>query len=210
MACSDLEIIRSSGKHILALINDILDLAKIEAGKMEIAVDRARLSELIDDSLAVCRRLVNQNGNTLTVEQTSTVAYIDTDVTKLRHTTINLLSNAGKFTTNGEVTLTTRSFAHDSTDWIEISVRDTGIGIAPEFHAAVFEDFHRGDSNTARTHGGTGLGTGAEPAPDPPAGRRYHAAVDGGARLGLHHQPARPGDAGSDHSRGGLMPWPNC
>jgi signal transduction histidine kinase len=154
----DLEIIRSSGKHILALINDILDLAKIEAGKMEIAVDRARLSELIDDSLAVCRRLVNQNGNTLTVEQTSTVAYIDTDVTKLRQATINLLSNAGKFTTNGEVTLTTRSFAHDGTDWIEISVRDTGIGIAPEFHAAVFEDFHRGDSNTARTHGGTGLG----------------------------------------------------
>lgn len=154
----DLEIIRSSGKHILALINDILDLAKIEAGKMEIAVDRARLSELIDDSLAVCSRQITQNGNTLQIELDSSVTYIDTDITKLRQAIINLLSNAGKFTRNGEVELTTRGYRHQDADWIEIAVRDTGIGIAPEYQSAVFEDFHRGDSNTARHHGGTGLG----------------------------------------------------
>ncbi len=154
----DLEIIRSSGRHILALINDILDLAKIEAGKMEIAVDRARLSELIDDSLAVCRRQITQNDNTLKIELDSSITFIDTDVTKLRQAIINLLSNAGKFTRNGDVLLTTRAYRHNEADWIEIAVRDTGIGIAPEYQSAVFEDFHRGDSNTARHHGGTGLG----------------------------------------------------
>jgi len=154
----DLEIIRSSGRHILALINDILDLAKIEAGKMEIAVDRARLSELIDDSLAVCRRQITQNGNTLKIELDNAITFIDTDVTKLRQAIINLLSNAGKFTRNGEVLLTTRAYRHHEADWIEIAVRDTGVGIAPEYQSAVFEDFHRGDSNTARHHGGTGLG----------------------------------------------------
>ena len=154
----DLEIIRSSGKHILALINDILDLAKIESGKMEIAVDRARLSELIDDSLAVCRRQVAQNGNKLKIELDSALTFVDTDVTKLRQAIINLLSNAGKFTKDGEIVLTTRGYKHHGAEWVEIAVRDTGVGIAPEYHAAVFEDFHRGDSNTARTHGGTGLG----------------------------------------------------
>lgn len=154
----DLEIIRTSGRHILALINDILDLAKIEAGKMEVAIDRTRLNELIDDSLAVCQRLIAQNGNRLMVEQDSRLAYIDTDITKLRQATINLLSNAAKFTQNGDVTLSTRSFRRGETDWIEIAVRDTGIGIAPEYQATVFEDFNRGDSNAARHHGGTGLG----------------------------------------------------
>ncbi len=154
----DLEVIRSSGKHILALINDILDLAKIEAGKMEVTVDRARLSELIDDSLAVCRRQIAQNGNRLKIELDSGIGFVDTDVTKLRQAIINLLSNAGKFTRDGEVDLTVRGFRHHDADWIEIAVRDTGIGIAPEFHAVIFEDFHRGDSNTARHHGGTGLG----------------------------------------------------
>lgn len=154
----DLGVIRSSGKHILALINDILDLAKIESGKMEIAIDRARLSELIDDSLAVCRRQVTQNGNRLKIELDQTIDFVDTDVTKLRQAIINLLSNAGKFTRDGEITLATRRFRHNDADWVEIAVRDTGVGIAPEYHAAVFEDFHRGDSNTARHHGGTGLG----------------------------------------------------
>ena len=154
----DLEIIRTSGRHILALINDILDLTKIEAGKMEVAIERVRLNELLEDSIAVCGRLLGENGNSLAIEQSSAIVQIDTDVTKLRQATINLLSNAAKFTRNGKITLSTRSFRHQDADWIEISVRDTGVGIAPEYQTAVFEDFHRGDSNTARHHGGTGLG----------------------------------------------------
>jgi len=154
----DLEKIHTAGKHILALINDILDLSKIEAGKMEIAVDRADLQDLINDSLAVCRRLLDENNNRCIVEHGSALMQLDTDVTKLRQAIINLLSNAAKFTRDGTVTIATRSFPHADADWIEIAVRDTGPGIAPEFHADIFEDFHRGDSNTARHHGGTGLG----------------------------------------------------
>lgn len=154
----DLEKIHTAGKHILALINDILDLSKIEAGKMEIAVDRTSLQDLIDDSLAVCRRLLDDNNNRCTVAHGSEITHLDTDVTKLRQAIINLLSNAAKFTRDGDVTISTRSFRRDDADWIEIAVRDTGPGIAPEFQDDIFEDFHRGDSNVARHHGGTGLG----------------------------------------------------
>ncbi|MEK9967915.1 MAG: MHYT domain-containing protein [Ferrovibrio sp.] len=157
-ARGDLEKIHTAGKHILALINDILDLSKIEAGKMELSVDRTQLKDLIDDSLAVCRRLLEANNNRCTVVHNSAVLQMDTDVTKLRQAIINLLGNAAKFTNNGEVTIETRSIRQDDADWISITVRDTGVGIAPEFQADVFEDFHRGDSNTARHHGGTGLG----------------------------------------------------
>lgn len=154
----DLEKINTAGKHILALINDILDLSKIEAGKMEITVDRTNLQDLIGDSLAVCRRLLDENNNRCIVEHGSDIIQLDTDVTKLRQAVINLLSNAAKFTRDGEVTVTTRAFRHQESDWIEIAVRDTGPGIAPEFQDDIFEDFHRGDSNIARHHGGTGLG----------------------------------------------------
>lgn len=154
----DLEKINTAGKHILALINDILDLSKIEAGKMEIAVERTHLKDLIDDSMAVCRRLLDANNNRFTLNNRSEITQLDTDVTKLRQAIINLLGNAAKFTRDGEVSLDTRSFRRDEEDWVEIAVRDTGIGVAPEFQADIFEDFHRGDSNTARHHGGTGLG----------------------------------------------------
>lgn len=157
-ARGDLEKIHTAGKHILALINDILDLSKIEAGKMEVAVERVQLKDLIDDSLTVCRRLLEDNQNRCTVEHRSQITQLDTDATKLRQAVINLLGNAAKFTSNGEVSIETRSTRRDEADWIEIAVRDTGIGIAPEFQADIFEDFHRGDSNTARHHGGTGLG----------------------------------------------------
>lgn len=156
-ARGDLEKIHTAGKHILALINDILDLAKIEAGKMEIAIDRVTLKDLVNDSLAVCRRLLEENGNRCTVVHHNEMT-LDTDVTKLRQALINLLGNAAKFTKDGDVTIETRALKHDDADWIEIAVRDTGIGIASEFQVEVFEDFHQGDSNTSRHHGGTGLG----------------------------------------------------
>jgi len=154
----DIEKIHTAGKHILALVNDILDLSKIEAGKMEVFVERVGLQDIIDDAVTVCRRLLDDNGNRCAIEQGSALGMIDTDVTKLRQAVINLVSNAAKFTSNGVVTIATRSFARDEADWIEIAVRDTGIGIAAEYHESIFDEFQRGDSNVARHHGGTGLG----------------------------------------------------
>lgn len=157
-ATVDIERIRTAGKHILALINDILDLTKIEAGKMEISVERASIADLIEDAVTVCRRLIDDNGNTCTVEYAGAVPELDTDVTKLRQALINLIGNAAKFTRSGRITVTVRSMQRDSSDWIEIAVADTGIGIAEKHHENIFDEFQRGDSNVARHHGGTGLG----------------------------------------------------
>ncbi|WP_341703739.1 MHYT domain-containing protein [Ferrovibrio sp.] len=154
----DIEKIRTAGRHILALVNDILDLSKIEAGKMEVYIERVALKDILDDAVTVCRRMLDENGNRCIVEHAAAIDRVDTDVTKLRQALINLLGNAAKFTRNGTVTLATRLAERDGADWIEITVHDTGIGIAPEHQEGVFDEFQRGDSNVARHHGGTGLG----------------------------------------------------
>ncbi|MFN4311616.1 MAG: PAS domain-containing sensor histidine kinase [Ferrovibrio sp.] len=155
---ADLQKIRSSGRHILALINDILDLSKIEAGKMELLSERVVLDDLLGDVTAVIRNLMAKNGNRFTVENTARVKALWTDVTKVRQIVINLLSNAGKFTSQGKVVLGVASFERDGMDWLSIKVSDTGVGITPEKLDAVFNEYDRGDASTARRYGGTGLG----------------------------------------------------
>lgn len=157
-SAADIQKIRTAGRHILALVNDILDLSKIEAGKMEVFLERVSLPDIIDDALTVCRRQLDDNGNRCVIEDMAGDIQVDTDVTKLRQAVINLLSNAAKFTRNGTVTVTTTARTQDGASWIDIAVRDTGIGIAAEHQQSIFDEFQRGDSNVARHHGGTGLG----------------------------------------------------
>ncbi len=155
----DLRRIRTSGRHILALINDILDITKIEAGKMEITPEHVALGDLVGDAAVVIRRLMEKNENDFTVENLApTDTSLWTDVTKARQTVINLLSNAAKFTRGGKVVLRVEHHVEGEAEWLRFTVSDTGIGIPPEQLDSIFDEFNRGDSNTARHFGGTGLG----------------------------------------------------
>lgn len=154
----DLQKIRSAGRHILALINDILDLSKIEAGKMELLPEHVQLDDLLGDVTAVIRNLMAKGGNSFQIENAAAAKTLWTDVTKVRQIIINLLSNAGKFTARGKVTLGVASFERDGADWLSVTVTDTGVGITPEKLEAVFNEYDRGDASTARRYGGTGLG----------------------------------------------------
>jgi PAS domain S-box-containing protein len=154
----DLEKVHSSGRHLLALINDILDLSKIEAGKMEIFLEDLDLSELVREAASTVEPLVRKNENELVVELPEDLPAIRADVTKLRQILLNLLSNANKFTVAGEVRLSVRSQRDSNDDWLEISVEDSGIGMSDEQLGRIFEAFGQADASTTKRFGGTGLG----------------------------------------------------
>jgi len=154
----DLEKINAAGKHLLALINDILDLSKIEAGRIDLYLERFDLRQMLDDAAATVAPLISKNGNLLATDFSDDLEPVRVDLTKLRQALFNLLSNAAKFTEEGTVTLSASRFNHDEVDWIRISVKDTGIGIPAEKLDHVFEEFSQADASTTREYGGTGLG----------------------------------------------------
>lgn len=154
---ADLEKIRGAGKHLLGLINDVLDLSKIEAGKMELSLETVDLSGVLDSVRATVEPLIRQHGNTLLMTDQVSGA-ITTDVTRLRQVLLNLLSNAAKFTDHGTIRVTANREAMDGADWLLLEVSDTGIGMTPEQQARVFEPFSQADASTSRKYGGTGLG----------------------------------------------------
>jgi signal transduction histidine kinase/CheY-like chemotaxis protein len=154
----DLRKINGAGKHLLSLVTDVLDLSKIEAGKMELFNERFDLDGLIDEVAATCRPLCARNGNELVVERKGELGMAEGDVTKLRQAVLNLLSNAAKFTKNGRVTLTAAREAMIGGNWIRIEVRDTGIGISRENLRKLFQNFNQAEASTASRYGGTGLG----------------------------------------------------
>lgn len=152
----DLDKIRSAGSHLLGLINDVLDLSKIEADRMMAAVQPFDLADLIKDVVDVTLPLVERNDNRLVLDLAPDLGVIHSDPLKLRQILINLLSNAGKFTQDGVVTLTV---GRDSVaDWIECRVNDTGIGMTSGEIAALFQPFMQADTSSTRRYGGTGLG----------------------------------------------------
>ena len=155
---ADLRRINSAGKHLLSLVTDVLDLSKIEAGKMELAVHPFDLGKLIDDVVATCRSLVMKNGNELVIERERELGIINGDQTKLRQVVLNLIGNAAKFTKQGRVTLKAARERAQGVDWISIAVRDTGIGISRETLPKLFQNFNQADAATANRYGGTGLG----------------------------------------------------
>jgi len=151
----DLQRINAAGKHLLGLINDILDLSKIEAGKMDLFVERFDLRRLVDDVEAVVRPLMEKNGNTLVVNCPDDLGSMHADQTKVRQALFNLLSNAAKFTEQGTISLTTE---RESDDWIIFAVSDTGIGMTEEQLGRLFEAFSQAEASTRSRYGGTGLG----------------------------------------------------
>ena len=156
---SDLEKIRSAGKHLLSLINEILDLSKIEAGRMELCLEDFDPLSVIREVEGTIKPLVGKNGNTLMLEHPPALPAMRTDLTKLRQGLLNLLSNACKFTENGLITLSiSLDRLEDGKDWVSFRVTDTGIGMTKDQIAKVFEAFTQADNSTTRKYGGTGLG----------------------------------------------------
>jgi PAS domain S-box-containing protein len=157
----DLQKIHSSGKHLLGLINDILDLSKIEAGKMDLFYERCAIASLVKEVQAVVAPLVEKNNNTLQVTCAVDIGEMETDVTKLCQNLFNLLSNAAKFTKEGTIWLdVARQLATEpgSVDRVTFSVRDSGIGMTTAQIAKLFQPFSQADESTTRKYGGTGLG----------------------------------------------------
>jgi PAS domain S-box-containing protein len=155
---ADLRKIQDAGKHLLGLIDNILDLSKIEAGKMTLYLETVDLRPMIDSVAATVIPLAKKTGNALVVNCADEAGTIHSDLTKVRQTLFNLLSNACKFTRNGTITLTALRDTNEVSDWVEFQVRDTGIGMTPDQQAKVFEAFTQADASTTRTYGGTGLG----------------------------------------------------
>jgi len=153
-----LERILRAAQHLLALINDILDLSKIEAGKMEMHVESFSIGSLIEDVVTTIRPLVEKNGNRLHVECPADLGTMRADPTRVRQALLNLTSNAAKFTEGGLITITATRRRQDDGDWVTVAVADTGIGMTAEQTAKLFQDFMQGDASTSRKYGGTGLG----------------------------------------------------
>jgi two-component system NtrC family sensor kinase len=156
-AAEPLRRVHRAGSHLLGLINQVLDLSKIEAGKLELSPDWVNLTPLINEVVDTARPLAEQNNNRLVVKGQENLGSLTVDPMRLRQILLNLLSNACKFTKQGEVTLLARKLVDDG-NWIEFAVSDTGIGMTQEQQAKLFEEFTQADSSTARQYGGTGLG----------------------------------------------------
>jgi signal transduction histidine kinase len=156
-ALEPLRRVNAAGTHLLSLINEMLDLSKIEAGKLELNPERVNLARLIDEVIGTAGQLAEKNQNRLLVEAQENLGVLTADPMRLKQILLNLLSNACKFTKEGEVALRVRKVA-DGRDWVELAVADTGIGMTAEQQAKLFQDFTQADSLTARRYGGTGLG----------------------------------------------------
>jgi signal transduction histidine kinase/CheY-like chemotaxis protein len=157
-AAGDAARIRRAARDLLGLINEVLDLSKIEAGKMEIAVDRTNVSDVIDDVVSTTTHIAEANGNAVTVEIDPLIGEMMIDGPKFRQCLLNLMSNACKFTNAGKVDLRVGAKLVDGALMLEAAVSDTGIGIAPEQAARLFQPFVQADSSLTRAKGGTGLG----------------------------------------------------
>lgn len=165
----DLKRIHGAGTHLLGLINDILDLSKIESGKVELYLETVNISLLIREIIIMVRPLVEKNANVLVVDCADNLGYMKTDLTKVRQSLFNLLSNACKFTKKGKITInvekeyrksgTLNGEEHKSAIlYILFKVTDTGVGISPERMEKLFQPFTQADASTTREYGGTGLG----------------------------------------------------
>jgi signal transduction histidine kinase len=153
-----LDRVLGAARHLLTLINDVLDLSKIEAGRMELHLDTFTLPPLIDDVIKTIEPLAAKNGNRVVAHCDEMIKTVHADQTRVRQTLLNLASNANKFTEKGTVTIDARQRAENGRDWITISVTDTGIGMTPEQMAKLFQEFSQATSTTASKYGGTGLG----------------------------------------------------
>jgi len=154
----DLQKIHTAGRHLLELINDVLDLSKIEAGRMELYEETFDIAEAVRSAAETIQHLAQKNNDSLVVDCPPDIGAMHTDLTKLRQSLLNLLSNACKFTENGTVTLQVRRYEKAGDGWLAFAVSDTGIGISDDQIERLFEPFSQADASTSRRFGGTGLG----------------------------------------------------
>ena len=153
-----LDRVLGAGRHLLALINDILDLSKIEAGRMELALTTFALAPLIDDVVKTIEPLAAKNSNRVSVNCDAAIGTVHADQMRLRQALLNLMSNANKFTERGTISVNARRAQENSHDWVTIAVADTGIGMTAEQMGKLFQEFSQADTSTTRKYGGTGLG----------------------------------------------------
>lgn len=154
----DLKRINAAGQHLLSLVTDVLDLSKIESNSIELKIEQFDLLETIRGITATVEPMMAKNGNRLQVRCADNLGIASTDVTKLRQATLNLLSNAAKFTENGTITLSVYRRKGPTGDWIEIRVQDTGIGMKDSELGNLFQNFGQASRTTSTKYGGTGLG----------------------------------------------------
>jgi len=157
-AVEPLRRVHRAGKHLLDLINQVLDLSKIEAGKLDINPDTVNVAALVDEVVGTARSLADQNKNRLNVECPSDIGAIVVDAMRLKQILLNLLSNACKFTKGGDVSLRVTTALNNGRKWINFVVADSGIGMTPEQIGKLFTEFVQAEQTTARQYGGTGLG----------------------------------------------------
>jgi signal transduction histidine kinase/DNA-binding response OmpR family regulator len=153
-----LDRVLRAARHLLGLINDILDLSKVEAGKMEIHIEEFAIAPLVNDAVKTIETLAAKNNNRLVVDCAPEIGVMQADQTRVRQALLNLLSNANKFTEGGTVTINAQRHREAGRDWITMAVSDTGIGMTPEQVGKLFQEFSQADSSTTRKYGGTGLG----------------------------------------------------
>jgi GAF domain-containing protein len=153
-----LDRVLGAGRHLLALINDILDLSKIEAGRMELQLESFPLAPLIADVVKTIEPLAAKNANQVAINCDGAIGTVHADQMRLRQAMLNLMSNANKFTERGTITVDARQGQENGRDWITIAVADTGIGMTPEQMDKLFQEFSQADASTTRKYGGTGLG----------------------------------------------------
>src|SRR5882724_394678 len=154
----DLKKIQSAGKHLLSLINDVLDLSKIEAGKMGLHLETFDVSQVIEEMVTTLQPAAAKNANSIHVHLAKNVSVMKADITKVRQILFNLLSNACKFTDHGTISLNVGQMMVEGKNWIQFQVRDTGIGISAKQKENLFQEFAQADASIARKYGGTGLG----------------------------------------------------
>ena len=154
----DLQKIQGAGKHLLALINDVLDLSKIEAGRMGLHLENFDISQMIEEMVATLHPALSKNSNTIQVRLANELGAMRADITKVRQILYNLLSNACKFTDHGAISVDVDRSTEDNQDWIRFRVTDTGIGISAKQKRNLFQEFTQADVSIARKYGGTGLG----------------------------------------------------
>ncbi|MBI1997734.1 MAG: response regulator [Deltaproteobacteria bacterium] len=153
-----LERVLRAAKHLLALINDILDLSKIEAGKMDIHIESFAIAPLIEDVVQTIGTMAAKNGNEVVVNCAPDIGTMRADQTRIRQALLNLASNANKFTERGTVTIGAKRATEQGREWVTMAVTDTGIGLTPEQMGKLFHEFVQADAPTTRKYGGTGLG----------------------------------------------------
>jgi signal transduction histidine kinase len=182
-----LDGVLGAGRHLLALINDILDLSKIEAGRMELHLETFPLVPVIEDVAKTIEPMATKNGNRLVIDCPANLGTIHADQIRFRQSLLNLASNANKFTEKGTITIDARQGQENGRGWITVAVADTGIGMTPEQMGKLFQEFSQGFLRYGEQVRWYGPRARDQPALLSDDGRRYHGRERAGPRIDLHH-----------------------